>query len=186
MNKYTTKKCCYCGDLATQRDHFHCRAAGNASNRLFLSGNTVPSCAECNRNLGDFPYSRMAKRAAFIINIYENKYRSIIEAPAWSKQDFDELGPNMKGVVMSMYQQQQFVNKRMKYLQQCVIDDLPPVLISLKSSGFAINDFTCKNCEAEVPMDRQGNHFAFDVKGSEVSLGKCLRLLDIDVEYAVF
>ena len=163
MNKYTTKKCCYCGDLATQRDHFHCRAAGNASNRLFLSGNTVPSCAECNRNLGDFPYSRMAKRAAFIINIYENKYRSIIEAPAWSKQDF--------------------VNKRMKYLQQCVIDDLPPVLISLKSSGFAINDFTCKNCEAEVPMDRQGNHFAFDVKGSEVSLGKCLRLL---VEYAVF
>lgn len=111
-------KCIYCGDLATEDEHFPPATYG-------LYGVILPICRECNSLAGTAWPINFEARAEYVKRRLEIKYKTILKTK-WDPEEIQELGFNLKTAVKSCMQKQKSIRARlawnaMAYLQQ--IDD---------------------------------------------------------------
>lgn len=93
--------CHYCGALATTKDHIipvSYMRNGQPKNRRSM-GETVECCSECNSLLGAKALFTVEERAEEIARMLSRRYKKELNAPVWSKEEIDELGPSLQNSV---------------------------------------------------------------------------------------
>jgi len=120
----TLEPCTYCGLPATTRDHLLPRVLAGS---LRLSGveqapsrETVPACHECNAILGSRIYDSVAQRRAVVHASLARRYRSALEAPQWSDEQLDALGPTLRTAVLHQQQLREITLTRLCWPQKRV------------------------------------------------------------------
>jgi len=95
-------KCVYCGRPADTIDHCppisrvdDYRALG-LKREIYLK---VPSCAPCNRILGDSLQETFIDRAEHLKDKISRKYARHLRVAEWDEDEMEELGPNLRGSV---------------------------------------------------------------------------------------
>lgn len=90
LTKSNMELCVYCGMLATNLDHFP------PVSSMPRVGVLLPACGECNRFARDlYPYD-FSKRLQHVKDRIRWKYRRILQTPAWSADELDELSGSMR------------------------------------------------------------------------------------------
>lgn len=93
--------CAYCGSLAFNKDH--------------VDGSVLPVCLECSGALRSALSATFLERLDYVRRFYSNKYRSYLQAPDWSKEELDELGPAMRAAIAGAVEFTSFVRARLSY-----------------------------------------------------------------------
>ena len=91
--------CVYCGEIATQEDHFVPLAAVVMllATEFRVKGRVIlPSCAECNRIAGDSVFPTVAAKKRFIHRQLVAKNIRLLAAPDWSDAQLSQLGDSLK------------------------------------------------------------------------------------------
>ena len=93
--------CHDCGAPADTKDHIipisYRRPARTSGMRR--SGETVDCCAECNSLLGAKALFTIEERAEEIARMLTRRYKKELNAPIWSEEEIEELGPSLKNSV---------------------------------------------------------------------------------------
>jgi NMD protein affecting ribosome stability and mRNA decay len=91
--------CHYCGAPASTKDHiipisynYTQRPNGHRSK----GGKTVDCCRECNSLLGAKALFSIQERAHEIAECLERRYKKELNAPVWTEEEFEELGPTLQ------------------------------------------------------------------------------------------
>lgn len=117
--------CAYCGERYTDIEHmlphawFEKVSAGPGDYWTWL----VPSCSECNGLAADQLFSTPARKREYIQNRLRARYSFAFETEAWSKQEIEELGPNLRQFVSANQAKAENVRERVEY-----DGPLPPTL----------------------------------------------------------
>jgi len=85
--------CVYCGEIATQDEHFPPMSYS-------LHGYILPACAECNSLAGTNYPTDFVNRASRVKERLRNRYQHQMETPDWSQEEIDEFGRNLKAEVL--------------------------------------------------------------------------------------
>lgn len=96
--------CTYCGCLADTQDHViplsFQRFGDNKSRRKkqFRGQvkNLVPACRECNSIANDKIFTDVDEKREYIQQRLEYRYRRILDMPAWSDKEINEMGYNFR------------------------------------------------------------------------------------------
>lgn len=92
--------CAYCGQLADTRDHVlpvSYRANRNRKhNGKHYGSGTVPACRRCNSWLNDICPDDLSARAEELAEMLMRKNGKLLNQPAWSDEEIEELGPTMQ------------------------------------------------------------------------------------------
>jgi len=92
--------CIYCGMPANTKDHVipysYLRNSKRRNNCAPSVGQVVDCCAECNNLLGSKALFSVPERANEIAVCLERRYRKELNAPYWSEEEINELGPSLK------------------------------------------------------------------------------------------
>jgi len=96
-------KCCYCGDIREAIDHIPALSVVDGVGMKEIRKRkikliTVPSCWSCNSRLHDKPLATYSERLVYLYNDLQNK---LDKSVLWSKEDLDELGGNLKKMVVA-------------------------------------------------------------------------------------
>ena len=91
--------CHYCGAPASTKDHiipigynYNQRPDRHRSK----GGETVDCCSECNSLLGAKALFSIQERAHEIAECLERRYKKELNAPIWSEEELEELGPTLQ------------------------------------------------------------------------------------------
>lgn len=118
---YGADVCVYCGDPATTEDHAPplsyaasmvdiWRAQGQRPRlRLF------PCCRDCNSRLANFPSASLTERRAELKARLRDKHFRLLGEYDWSKDELDELGPNLRSYIEGLEAKRQWVEDRLKF-----------------------------------------------------------------------
>jgi hypothetical protein len=95
--------CVYCGIPAETVDHVPPRSvrpylADRCPGRFPL--HEVHACQECNTALGARPLWTLAERKRFIKSWLARRYRRFLKQPTWAPEEIEELGHNLRTVVV--------------------------------------------------------------------------------------
>lgn len=101
-------KCVYCGMLANSDDHFPPRSA-------FRAGFILPACRECNFLAGTSYPTDFWKRVNLVKEKIKKRNRKLVNMPFWSKEDLNELGPNMRRDVEIWQRKKRIVHSRLAW-----------------------------------------------------------------------
>jgi hypothetical protein len=88
------KWCVYCGEPASQEDHF-------PPYSVTLRGLLLPVCSECNVIAGTAHPYNFELRAEFVKDKLRKKYNKLLESLDWENSEIKELGRNLKGKISS-------------------------------------------------------------------------------------
>ena len=81
----------------------------------------VPACRECNTNLGTLPVLLIGARKSYLAKRYRNRYRRILNTPAWTQEEMDDLSPNLRAGIESAERIRESVVARLEVLtQECI------------------------------------------------------------------
>ena len=103
--KFEIKKCFYCGEYATEKDHiipvsFYWSGKRKRHNRYFIKGygkdNLIDCCRECNSIAGNKVFTYVDDKREYIQERLKTKYRKVINMPFWSDEEIKELGYNLR------------------------------------------------------------------------------------------
>lgn len=103
----TGSACVYCGELATDREHVvpYWFVEGLISARKGEAEGlwtwVVPSCSECNSIAGPLLFVTPSQKRKHIREHLAAKYSSEIDGPAWSDEDYEDLGPGLRQFVQT-------------------------------------------------------------------------------------
>ncbi len=112
--------CIYCGQKATTLDHvFPLKIAAsldlskeNVREHLKFGLRLVPSCRECNTLAGPQPFRSILEKRRYIQKRLRDKYLKMTRTIMWSRDEIDELGPNMRREVIKMLNNRHVLEQR--------------------------------------------------------------------------
>lgn len=132
MNSQRSEWCWYCGELAASRDHVKPQSATNS-----VKSFTVPCCRHCNSVLGDIALYSDAERGRYIANRLIEKLKECAD-PEWEDNEIEELGYNLKTVVLRTIKHRLILERRVGYAVRRWGRYVPPTSVSAvsrKSTG---------------------------------------------------
>jgi hypothetical protein len=102
------ENCVYCGEYASQQDHFPPKAST-------VFGFILPSCRECN-NLAatSYPFDFIA-RAAHVKTRLRDRYARWLECPDWADEEIETLGRGLIQGVMAWRAQKKIIRERLAW-----------------------------------------------------------------------
>jgi hypothetical protein len=113
-----SKRCQYCGELATTMDHFipisiaaQLLRIGVRLKNLFL----LPACLECNVLAGDEVFDSIEEKRKFIQDKLSKRYKSVLRIPYWKHHEVAELGYNLKHFIISGIGQHRIIIRRLEW-----------------------------------------------------------------------
>lgn len=92
--------CTYCGDISNTLDHvipvsfFDGRMVRAGSMRG--KGVRTYSCSDCNAVLSNKYFESFRKRCQYVNQAIERRYKTVLNLPVWTPEEFAELGKNIK------------------------------------------------------------------------------------------
>ena len=108
--------CMYCSScLDITRDHVVPKSWSD--NYSFDEKYVVPCCSECNGLLSNVPLHTVQDRAAFLYEKYQKRYKSIINAPDWTKKELSELSGRLKKQVSQKQKLKKIINEKLLNLR---------------------------------------------------------------------
>jgi len=116
-------KCTYCGDPASSMDHVVPVSWGQVSRKgaSYSRRKVVPSCSECNNTLGNIKKHTVADRAEYLLDRYLFKYNKILCCPKWTDEEIEELGYNLKTIILQQNMHQKILEQRMTWIEQVIL-----------------------------------------------------------------
>ena len=111
-------QCTYCGVQANALDHIIPVSYDYVSRKAakFNKELTIPVCNECNLILSDIWLPTISQRAGYLLEKYNIKYKKILKQPKWEEWEIEELGENMKKIVISNMSKKEDILERLKFL----------------------------------------------------------------------
>lgn len=100
--------CCYCGELATTREHFPPLVAVHW-------GLILPACKECNAFAGTEWCFDFEMRISHIKQKIKYKYRRCLQTPDWEQDAISELGYGLKDGVITWGELKKIIEKRIAW-----------------------------------------------------------------------
>lgn len=108
--------CTYCGQPATETDHVFPRAvAAWRTDCTDASRWIVPCCGECNLIAGDRVFGGITEKRAFIHARIAEENAKLLEAPTWTKDEIDSLGPTLRSYILALQEKQAAVRCRLAW-----------------------------------------------------------------------
>lgn len=108
--------CTYCGSWdGNHRDHVIPASYGQAKKNFKCE--TVPACGECNVLLGDRLYFTLPSRAAYLMGVYQTRYKKLLKQPDWSDEEIEELGPSMRTSIIQTMKDKKEVRRQLEHLE---------------------------------------------------------------------
>ena len=115
--KIKLPECIYCGDDSQEMSRDHVVPVSYSSiKRNYEVGDMVPCCLECNSILGSVMLCAVEERAAFLLDKYLHKYKSVLRTPRWTDSELAELGHNMKSKVIANIHMKEYISNRLRHL----------------------------------------------------------------------
>lgn len=90
------KRCFYCNDIATCKDHPY---PASLRGKRHQDDETVPCCTECNQLLKNFYAEELFDRFTYIMQKIMEKYKFNWETIRWTEEEMKELGPNLQAYI---------------------------------------------------------------------------------------
>jgi hypothetical protein len=100
--------CCYCGEPATDDEHFPPLCAVHW-------GVILPACSECNRFAGTDWWFDFEMRVAGVKEKLVKRYRRCLETPDWSTDEIDDLGRGLRDEVRQWQELKRKIEKRIAW-----------------------------------------------------------------------
>jgi hypothetical protein len=99
----------------------------------------VDCCTECNSTLHNKLVIDVRDRAELIQKRYVKKYRKVLNLPRWDEEDIDELGKNLRSVIVRDQILQTNLKERLDYLEMIINLTEDPFLAEKQALGYARN-----------------------------------------------
>jgi hypothetical protein len=97
----------------------------------------VDCCAECNKTMNNALIIDVRGRAGFLKERYVKKYKKVLSLPRWDEEDIDELGKNLRSVVVRDQILQTNLKERLDYLEMIINLSEDPFLAEKQALGYA-------------------------------------------------
>ena len=97
----------------------------------------VDCCAECNKTMNNVLIIDVRGRADFLKERYVKKYKKVLSLPRWDEEDIDELGKNLRSVVVRDQILQTNLKERLDYLEMIINLSEDPFLAEKQALGYA-------------------------------------------------
>ena len=97
----------------------------------------VDCCTECNSTLHNKLVIDVRDRADLIQKRYVKKYKKVLSLPRWDEEDIDELGKNLRSVVVRDQILQTNLKERLDYLEMIINLTEDPFLAEKQALGYA-------------------------------------------------
>jgi hypothetical protein len=118
---FKAKPCIYCGAAATTRDHFIPKAFASRCEdfaKIPKRNLKVPACAECNSTAGAEVFLTLREKRRYIAGQYGKKYKKLLEAPHWTTEEIEELGPTLQSHIKTDQAVKDYMRARMRRLRR--------------------------------------------------------------------
>ena len=92
----------------------HDRGRGSG---IVNSKGTVASCRECNALLGDNLFLTVETRAAYLLGVYQSRYRKLLAMPEWQKDELRDLGRTLRSSIETSLRERDNVRARILALE---------------------------------------------------------------------
>lgn len=99
----------------------------------------VDCCTECNSTLHNKLVIDVRDRADLIQKRYVKKYKKVLSLPRWDEEDIDELGKNLRSVIVRDQILQTNLKERLDYLEMIINLTEDPFLAEKQALGYARN-----------------------------------------------
>lgn len=100
--------CVYCGEWATDWDHFPPKSAGPY-------GVLLPTCRQCNLFAGtSWPYN-LGNRVQLVHTKIARRYRRVLATPDWEDEEIEELRGQLKTRVKTWVELKRIVQRRLAW-----------------------------------------------------------------------
>jgi hypothetical protein len=112
-------QCFYCGDDTQRvvRDHV-VPVSSKGMPRTYDYRDTVDCCTECNSMLGSVNITTVEERAAYIAGRLCHKYKNEINAPRWTEDEIEDMGPNMASMIKANMLMKEYISRRLSCLSE--------------------------------------------------------------------
>ena len=122
-------KCYYCGDLAETIDHVPAIKVAYSMGLEILEKRNIKllkvrSCRQCNSILGDNSLLTLDDRARFVYEALQRRYKRLLQAQEWDREDIRELGPVLRSYVLSHHDAKSWIEHRLQYMEDLFYDVL--------------------------------------------------------------
>ena len=97
----------------------------------------VDCCAECNKTMNNALIIDVRGRAGFLKERYVKKYKKVLSLPRWDEEDIDELGKNLRSVIVRDQILQTNLKERLDYLEMIINLSEDPFLAEKQALGYA-------------------------------------------------
>ena len=134
-------ECSYCGMIADSKDHvipISYLHNGKRNGLMLSRGLSVWSCRHCNAILGKNLFDSFVCRAKFLNKRLRSKYKRHLKTTTWQKEDFEDMGSNLKSAVENFRLQQIIAKRRVSFFMS------PRFLIMLETIKEQINNAATK------------------------------------------
>jgi hypothetical protein len=135
------KNCTYCGSVwDLGRDHV-IPTSYLRTKRAFRGDWCVPCCSECNSLLGAELLFNVPDRAAWVHELINRKYRTLLCSLQWDQDEIDELGYNLKIVVEGEKARRAEMLRRLAHLE--IVAAMDPTYMSDDRPSIFLQDEEC-------------------------------------------
>ena len=128
-NYHTDTKCYYCGDPAETIDHVPAINVAYVMGLDILEKRNIKllkvrSCGQCNSILGDRQLLTLDDRARFVYEALQSRYKRLLRAQEWDREELLELGPVLRSYVLSYHNAKSWIEHRLQYMEDLFYDVL--------------------------------------------------------------
>lgn len=120
-------RCVYCGEKASSWDH-HLRPYSYDNDTdwqrrvAYQESEVVPACKPCNSILNDRFLPEVVPRARYIRSRLIAKHESLLSTPAWTQEEYRELGPRLYSFIRSKQLEKAKLYRRLAHLNAVIGD----------------------------------------------------------------
>jgi len=116
---YEAIPCTYCGLPVSDREHVFPQAYQASVPEIlgvpFASLAIVPSCKECNSLSGQIVFKGIQDKRQYVHEKLKQRYRKVLEIPAWSESELNELSPELAQYVHLGLQRKAIILRRLTW-----------------------------------------------------------------------
>lgn len=124
------KKCMYCGDPASEKEHVYPQS-------IFRNNTPIVwACQECNGIAGARVFESIEEKREFIKRELRKKYAFLFRVPEWDEEEIAELGIGMRSWVLSARRAKEWIVNRLTW-DKTAIALIVEKLLENRASGNA-------------------------------------------------
>ena len=125
------ERCVYCGEPSNSDEHFPPKSVSD-------TGLLLPACLECNTIASAVHANNWINRVSYVKEKLRRQWLRDLKVANWSKDELDELGPQMRREVEASIKRKKLIQERLcwepsRYLR--IIATWPPDAEALASYG---------------------------------------------------